>query len=388
MQSTIVGSVIIFAITIILILALISIIILIITYSSTEKKLKDTDYRQSGTFENNFLDNVVSDFQKANKSKLSVNTYAIVESNVYKHFKFILLTERFQKTATSLMIILGLMGTFFGLTLSVSKLVELLSDLKSIEEIIPTMAQSVEGMAIAFNTSLYGIGGSIILTVVRMIFSAEEKKESLIVSVEDYLDNVIAKQFAEEKFNEYDKLIHSMEQVFRQFGSNIMVTMDEVVRSSAENMDNSVQAIDVLSAGLQQSVASFQRSIDKFGENNRDLSEFNYHLRENVQRMGVVFSDLSEVMKKESINRQSSKDYKMSMPMSMPKPLPKGDLSKKTLDDIKSATNIEEAERLAKKKLAEHVAKASALSAPKIDNPVVTNKLNGEKDNKDNKNKK
>ncbi len=160
------------------------------------------------------------------------------------------------------MIILGLMGTFFGLTLSVGELVNLLQgDLADVGELTNNMILSVQGMAVAFQTSLFGIGGSVVLTVIRMIFSVEQKREDIAIYVEDYLDNVIAKAFAEEKFNEYDKLVHAMESVFKEFGTQISVTFTDVVKSSTDRIDNSTQAIEMLTGGLKEAVSTFESSL-------------------------------------------------------------------------------------------------------------------------------
>jgi len=289
-----IGTIIIFIIAIVLILALTSILILLVKYKMTRKKLETPELRLTGIFNDPFLDNVVHDFKTANKSKLTVNTYAIVEGNMSKYWHHILLGERFQKTAVSLMIILGLMGTFFGLTLSVDKLVDLLAgDLGNLDDVIRNMTDSVQGMAIAFNTSLFGIGGSVLLTVVRMIFSVEQKREDIAVYVEDYLDNTIAQTFAEEKFNEYDQLVHAMENVFKEFGTQISLTFTDVVKSSTDKIDNSSAAIEMLVASLKDSVTVFESTLNTFNENTRDFGEFNYHLKENIQRMSLTFSDFS-----------------------------------------------------------------------------------------------
>jgi hypothetical protein len=296
-----IGTVIILIIAVVLSIAILSIFMLMVKYMLTKKKLMTEELRATGEFNDKFLDNVVTDFKEANKSKLTVNTYAIVESNISKHWGMILLGERFQKTAVSLMIILGLMGTFFGLVLSVDKLVDLLSgDLGNLDEVIINMTSSVEGMAVAFTTSLYGIGGSVILTVLRMIFSIEQKREDIAIYIEDYLDNTIAKAFAEEKFNEYDKLVHAMENVFKEFGSQISVTFTDVVKASTAQIDNSAEAITMLTGGLKDSVEKFENSLSTFGENTRDFGEFNYHLRENIQRMSLTFSDFSSSLEPET----------------------------------------------------------------------------------------
>lgn len=289
-----IGAVIIFIITAVLFLSLVIIAALLTKYRLIRNKLKTKELRETGIFQDPFLDSVVSEFKEANKSKLTVNTYAIVEGNMSTHWKYILLGERFQKTAVSLMIILGLMGTFFGLTMSVAELVALLRDnFENTEVLVANMISSVQGMAVAFQTSLFGITGSVILTVVRMIFSVEQKREDIAIYVEDYLDNVIAKAFAEEKFNEYDKLVHAMESVFKEFGTQISVTFTDVVKSSTERIDNSTEAIEMLTGGLKDAVETFESSLNTFGENTRDFGEFNYHLKENIQRMSLTFSDFT-----------------------------------------------------------------------------------------------
>lgn len=305
-QISPIGTIIILIITIVLVLAITSILLLLVRYRLTRKKLETPELRDTGIFNDPFLDNVVHDFKTANKSKLTVNTYAIVEGNMSKYWKYILLGERFQKTAVSLMIILGLMGTFFGLTLSVDKLVDLLSgDLGNLDDVITNMTDSVQGMAIAFNTSLFGIGGSIILTVIRMIFSVEQRREDIAIYIEDYLDNTIAQTFAEEKFNEYDQLVHAMENVFKEFGTQISITFTEVVKASTDKIDNSSQAITMLVGALKESVATFESSLNTFGENTRDFGEFNYHLKENIQRMSLTFSDFTNNI---TVNNKVSKE--------------------------------------------------------------------------------
>lgn len=296
-----VGMTIIVIIIAVLVLAIIAIVTLLAKYNNTKKKLMANEMRVLGKFDDSFLDSAVTEFKEANKSKLAVNTYAIVEGNMSKHWNYILLFERFQKTAVSLMIILGLLGTFFGLTLAVGELVSVLGgDLTNNEELVDNMIKSVNGMAVAFQTSLFGILGSVILTVLRMIFSVEQKREDIAVFVEDYLDNTIAKAFAEEKFNEYDKLVHAMENVFKEFGTQISVTFTDVVKSSTDKIDNSTQAIEILTSGLKESVSTFEKSLGTFSENTRDLGEFNYHLRENIQRMSLTFSDFSTSLEPET----------------------------------------------------------------------------------------
>ena len=86
-----------------------------------------------------------------------------------------LLAERFIGAATGLVIILGLLGTFYGLTVSVGQLVHLVSadtgaaqgrDAGRDDE---GLTQSLTGMSVAFSNSLVGIVSAVVLTIVGVV---------------------------------------------------------------------------------------------------------------------------------------------------------------------------------------------------------------------------
>ena len=63
------------------------------------------------------------DAEEAARRSGERNTQAIIEENFQAELGSLLLAERFVRAATGLVIILGLLGTFYGLTLSIGKLV-------------------------------------------------------------------------------------------------------------------------------------------------------------------------------------------------------------------------------------------------------------------------
>lgn len=193
------------------------------------------------------------------------------------------------------MIILGLMGTFFGLTMSVDKLVAVMAG--SLEDIVGNLTTSVQGMAVAFNTSLFGIGASVLLTFFKIIFSVDQEREEVYIALEDYLDNVVAKEIVAEKLDKYERLVYSMEKIFKEFGSNISLSFESSVKASTENMIATEAGLQLLSDKLENSMDRFSASLDKFSDNTRDFSEFNHHLKSNIQRMSLQFEDLSEDLK-------------------------------------------------------------------------------------------
>jgi len=300
-----VGAIIIAIIVTIFSLAIMTTLLLKAKYSGIKKELQDKNAREKGVFNASIINDIVNNFKAANKSKNEVNTLAIIDQNITHQWRMALFGERFLKHAISLMIILGLMGTFFGLTMSVDKLVAVMSG--NLDEIVGNLTTSVQGMAVAFNTSLFGIGASVLLTFFKIIFSIEQDREEVYIALEDYLDNQVAREVVAEKLDKYERLVYNMEKIFKEFGSQISLSFENTVKASTEHMVTSQEAMELLTTKLEVSMDRFQNSLGVFSDNTRDLSEFNHHLRSNVQRMSLQFEDLADQI---DITKKEIKDIK------------------------------------------------------------------------------
>jgi hypothetical protein len=289
---TTVGTIIIAIIVTIFSLSIMTTLLLKAKYSRTKKALLDKNSREKGEFDAKIINNILQSFKAANKSKNEVNTLAIIDHNINSYWHTALFGERFIKNSISLMIILGLMGTFFGLTMSVDKLMAVMSG--NLDDIVSNLTTSVQGMAVAFNTSLFGIGASVLLTIFKIIFSIEHEREGVYIAIEDYLDNHVAKEIVAEKLDKYERLVYSMEKVFREFGTQITLSFEDSVKASTQEMMNSQESMKLLTDKLEISMDRFSNSLGTFSENTRDLSEFNHHLRSNVERMSLKFEDLTD----------------------------------------------------------------------------------------------
>ena len=129
-----------------------------------------------------------------------VNTPAIIDSAVSSKLSGLLFCERFLNNAVSLFVTLGLFGTFLGLSLSVSSLTELISYsntsawLSVLDSVGDGLMSALSGMGVAFYTSLVGVACSIVLTILRSIFSPQAARETLINQTELWLDHIVAPQ--------------------------------------------------------------------------------------------------------------------------------------------------------------------------------------------------
>lgn len=281
------------------------------TYARLTEDVLDPDNRRKHAFALDINSHHVEDFKAAADLRISaVNTAAIIEKNLQRDAKGVLRLERFIKKAPGLMIILGLIGTFFGLTLSISELVTLLSATgeaiaDDVGVVTLGLLSSIDGMAVAFVTSLFGISASIITNVLGILFGVEDMREGYVSAVEEYLDNTLGLRTTDMTYvDENGKT--PLENAFEQLGERLNENMRTITEAmsyrmtvASNNMRDTAEAID-------KSLSMFDGSVNRFSENTRELSEFNHHLRSNVQRMSLAFEDFSEHLKADAAEGRSS----------------------------------------------------------------------------------
>ena len=237
--------------------------------------------------ENSFLRFVVNDFADAYKRHGSdVNTPAIIANGVSTKLGGSLLCERFLNNAVSLFVTLGLFGTFLGLSLSVSSLTELLGSntsewLNVLDSVGGGLMSALSGMGVAFYTSLVGVACSILLTVLRSIFSVQHAREKLETRLELWLDHDVAPTLPTDAPKDDSELVHQL-----------VLALDR----STDNMNQILtDATGDLKAAINMSrapIAAMNKTVENFNGGVRDFSEFNYNLRGTVERMDVTVRDL------------------------------------------------------------------------------------------------
>ena len=234
--------------------------------------------------DNDFLRRVVNSFADAYKRHgRDINTPAIITDGVNSSLGGSLLCERFLNNAVSLFVTLGLFGTFIGLSLSVSSLTEMLSFSTDSEllSVLDGLMSALSGMGVAFYTSLVGVACSILLTLLRSIFSVSGAREKLETRLELWLDHDVAPTLPTEAPKDDADLVHQL-----------VLALDR----SAENMDKTLtDATNELKTVINASrtpIAAMNRTVESFNSGVRDFSEFNYNLRGTVERMDVAVRDL------------------------------------------------------------------------------------------------
>jgi methyl-accepting chemotaxis protein len=255
-------------------------------YTRIERDL-ERNGRPGVAFESPVLNRIVINTEEALRRHAGdINTQAIIDHNFQSELKALLIGERFVKASTGLMIILGLVGTFYGLTLSIGKLVVLVSgDISETSEITDALTQgltrALSGMSVAFSTSLFGILAAIVMTVLGVFANVADRRTALMVRIEAFVDNV---------------LLAAM----RGAGSQPALSgpgAGAAGVTSAQELARLCDGFGESVARLQGVVGQFETALVSFSATTRDFREFNLHLKDNVQRMSLSFGDLSETLK-------------------------------------------------------------------------------------------
>lgn len=259
--------------------------------------------KKEGAFHCDILNKIVEDYKNTAQGSYSeVNTQAIIEKNFNLRLRGLALGERFIKNTNTLMITLGLFGTFVGLTAAVGELAAIFKNMDmieliqnaGIEELLRRLISSLQGMSVAFTTSLVGVGCSIVLTILMTIVNAQEVRENLMIHIEEYLDNSVAVVVSQDKETEYTMMNNILRTTFTEFGEKIQQSLQKTVESFGEKLTNVVMDVNVSSQTLDATVEKFDKSLANFAFGMKDLNEFNMNMRNNIERMDVNFIKVTE----------------------------------------------------------------------------------------------
>lgn len=237
---------------------------------------------------NGFLRFTVNDFADAYKKYgQDVNTPAIISNAVSTKLSGLLLCERFLANAVSLFVTLGLFGTFLGLSHSVSSLTELISYsntsewLSVLDSVGGGLMSSLSGMGVAFYTSLVGVACSIVLTLLRSIFSPQAERETLEARLELWLDHTVAPTLPTERAKDESEMVQQM-----------VHAMDSASKTMESALQNATGDLKTAIDSSRAPITAFNKTVDSFNGGVRDFSEFNYNLRGTVERLDVTVRDL------------------------------------------------------------------------------------------------
>ena len=237
-----------------------------------------------------------------------VNTPAIITDVIATRLGGLLLCERFLNNAVSLFVTLGLFGTFLGLSMSVSSLTQLISYsnteewLSVLDSVGGGLMSALGGMGVAFYTSLAGAGCSIVLTILRTIFSPQAQRERLETRLELWLDTEIAPTLKTDKPKDDAALVRQLVDGMHDAADEIRKTMYNAGEAYVSATRASAVSFNKALETGKEAVAGFDKTVERFNDGVHDFSEVDYNLRGSVERMDIAVRDLSNTLR--DINRR------------------------------------------------------------------------------------
>jgi hypothetical protein len=210
------------------------------------------------------LRGIVMDANAAVRRPGEANLQAVIEERFHTELRGWLFAERWVRGATGLVIILGLLGTFYGLTLSIGRIVQLVAgEATATTDITQGVSQGLShalaGMAVAFSNSLVGVLSAVILTIVGILWNVSDRRTAVMVQIETFLDRALPRP----------------------------------ATTTGQQIAGFEQAI----ARLDGAIGTFEAALQKFASTTGDFHEFNAHLKDNVQRLSLAFGDMSATLK-------------------------------------------------------------------------------------------
>ena len=216
-------------------------------------------------------------FQEASKQLEQVNTGALIDQiysqETIKGFTFTCeQIDYLCRILPNLLLAFGLLGTFLGITINLSTLSQTINQANAsdVSNLVTELKKPLEGMSIAFTTSLTGLFFSALVTIVNFIFNSGLAKYRLISSLEDYLDNVYFPKVQGD--NRLDKIVNRMVSQQDEFLTNFGKTVREAVEQSMGNVAKQIADGNKETTDLARQV--YEKFTDAAGTISRAANEF------------------------------------------------------------------------------------------------------------------
>ncbi|MFM6319785.1 MAG: hypothetical protein ACKPGQ_18425 [Dolichospermum sp.] len=214
-------------------------------------------------------------FEQASKQLEQVNTGALIDQ-IYSQETIKGFTceqiDYLCRILPNLLLAFGLLGTFLGITINLSTLSQTINQTNpsDINNLVSELQKPLEGMSIAFTTSLTGLFFSALLTIVNFIFNSGLAKYRLISSLEDYLDNVYFPEVQGD--TRLDKIVNKMVSQQDEFLTNFGETVRKAVEQSMGKVAKQIADGNKETTDLARQV--YEKFTDAAGTISRAANEF------------------------------------------------------------------------------------------------------------------
>ncbi|NET78938.1 hypothetical protein D5R40_14695 [Okeania hirsuta] len=262
-----------------------------------------------------FIEYLEGRFTDASSKLEQVNTGALIDQVYSRQRLFGLISyeqiEYFCRILPNLLVSFGLLGTFIGITINLTSLSQTVSDTNAtdVSSLLRELQVPLQGMGIAFTSSLVAILFSAVVTSVNFIFNTSLAKTRLISSIEDYLDNIYLQTI--EGQTQLDKVVkavaYSFEGFLTRFGQTVRVGVESALQDKIQEIHNANTTTSKLAeqtfvrlgeaaATVAKSSKDFQIAGDRFLEIAQifEHSQFPQKLANSTAQLANIQSNFSQ----------------------------------------------------------------------------------------------
>ena len=161
--------------------------------------------------------------------------------------------DYFTRLLPNLLLSFGLLGTFLGITINLANLSQTITqvDITDITSLIEELDKPLQGMGVAFVSSLIAIACSALLTVVNLIWNTSLAKSTLLTFIEDYLDNIYLPQ--REKIAPIEIALDRFSQDFSYMLENLSSTIETSITNAFSKIEHTAHTFESAANTLEQS---------------------------------------------------------------------------------------------------------------------------------------
>lgn len=248
----------------------------------------------------------------------AINTASIVEMGLEAYQKLCILGESYLKKINGLLITTGLFGTFLGLTSAIGNLGSIMANTSA--EALMTEAgistfqvliSSLQGMSVAFITSLFGTGFSILLSVIMTFIGSSHAKKLFVTQLEEFLDIKLVAEAMEAKVklsfdrkDEISSLATTLTDSLNLFNKTIgdytdgLQSLKSFNREFGLNLDHADKSISLLCQSLDKSSETVYQSGVTFFTCSEELKSLVQEIKNENRRVESISGVLSELAQK------------------------------------------------------------------------------------------
>ncbi len=273
---------------------------------NVEEKVRRLINRQPSGQQPKIVDKLQERFKEASSNLDQVNTAALIDQ-IYSQEKVGGFTceqiDYFCRILPNLLLAFGLLGTFFGITINLGTLSQTINQTNStnVSGLLAELKKPLEGMSIAFITSLTGLFFSTVLTLFNWLKNTSFAKYRLISSLEDYLDNIYHPKVQGD--TRLDKIVNKMvsqqDQFLTRFGSTMRQAIEEPMKSVVKEMKQGNEEARHLATQV------YERFYEAAGTISAAANEFK-HIIDELNKKSDVFKQSAEIFAKSQFPQKLS----------------------------------------------------------------------------------